>query len=596
MQSSGGSKFTKLDDQSILVGGANPGKDIYQIHARTDQTGLTAVRLQALTHASLPGGGPGRHTNSNFVLSEFELTVVSAKNPQHSQVVKFSQATAEYSQANYGIEKAIDGTTTNNNGWAVDGPTRKKPVTAIFVAAVPFGYEGGSELQFRLRHEASFGTHGVGRARISVSSAPPASLRFDGPPSDVVRIASLVATKRSTEEQAKLTSYYVAHFGKHKALREQISNLEKKKATSFPATMVMRELAKPRATHILFRGEYDKPREAVSPGTPKILPAFPVGAPRNRLGLAQWLVSPDHPLTSRVTVNRLWQQIFGIGLVKTAEDLGTQGEWPSHPELLDWLAVEFIESGWDVKALLKQILLSATYRQTSIATPQLLQRDPQNRLLARGARFRLDAEVIRDSILLAGGLLHEQLGGPSVFPYHPKGLWQEINNRPNLSRTYKQDTGNKLYRRSLYTFWKRTVPPPTMAAFDAPEREYCVVRRARTNTPLQALVMLHDPQSIEAARGLATRIMTEASDDIAEQISLGFRISLARKPNTEELQVLIPFYSQQLAEFRKTPQSAVRLLAIGESIPGANLDSAELAAWTTVARVLLNLSEFVTKE
>jgi hypothetical protein len=346
---------------------------------------------------------------------------------------------------------------------------------------------------------------------------------------------------------------------------------------------------------VLLRGEYDKPRDEVTPGTPSALPPLPPEAPLNRLGLARWLVMPDHPLTSRVAVNRFWQQLFGTGLVKTAEDFGAQGEWPSHPELLDWLAVDFVESGWDVKRLLKQVVMSQTYRQSSQVSPELAARDPDNRLLARGPRGRLDAEAIRDSALRAAGLLSEQQGGPSVFPYHPAGLWQEINNRPGYSRVYQQDTGDKLYRRSLYTFWKRTVPPPSMAAFDAPEREYCVVRRSRTNTPLQALVLLHDPQFVEAARHLGRRMLREGGGSVEQRIRYGFLLAVSRPPTDRELALVRDVLDQRLTQYRQDPQAASRLLAVGESPSAESLDPAELAAWTTVGRVLLNLSEFVTK-
>jgi hypothetical protein len=359
--------------------------------------------------------------------------------------------------------------------------------------------------------------------------------------------------------------------------------------------MVMAELPNRRRTHILYRGEYDKPRDEVSAGTPAVLPPLPDNFPRNRLGLARWLTLPEHPLTARVAVNRYWQMLFGTGIVKTAEDFGSQGEWPSHPELLDWLAVDFVESGWDIKRLVKQMVMSATYRQASVPSELLRQRDPDNRLLARGPRLRLDAEVIRDSALFASGLLSERLGGPSVFPYHPPGLWQEINNRPGYSRVYKQDSGDKLYRRSLYTFWKRTVPPPSMAAFDAPEREYCVVRRSRTNTPLQAFVMLHDPQFVEAARHLGQRMIVEGGRTADARIRHGFRLCQVRPPSELELSALQDVLTDRLRQYQADREAALSVLSVGDSPRDESIDPAELAAWTTVGRVLLNLSEFVTK-
>jgi len=358
--------------------------------------------------------------------------------------------------------------------------------------------------------------------------------------------------------------------------------------------MVMNELPTPRKTHVLIRGEYDKSGEEVQAATPSALPPMPAEFPRNRLGLAKWLVMPNHPLTARVTVNRFWQQFFGTGLVKTAADFGSQGDWPSHPELLDWLAINFVESGWDIKALVKQIVMSSTYQQSGATSEESLQQDPENRLLSRGPRLRLDAEVIRDSALFASGLLSTRVGGPSVFPYHPTGLWQEINNRPGYSRTYKQDSGEKLYRRSMYTFWKRTVPPPSMAAFDAPEREYCQISRSRTNTPLQAFVMLHDPQFVEAARHLAGRMLASADDDTV-RIREGFQRCHTRQPTPQESRVLLAELNARREQYKAAPESAEQLLAVGESEVDSSLPPAELAAWTSVARVMMNLSEFVTK-
>jgi hypothetical protein len=313
------------------------------------------------------------------------------------------------------------------------------------------------------------------------------------------------------------------------------------------------------------------------------------------LGLAQWLVQPQHPLTSRVTVNRFWQQFFGIGLVKTSEDFGVQGAQPSHPELLDWMAMDFVESGWNVKRMLKQIVLSATYQQSSRVTPEKLSTDPENRLLARGPRFRLDAEVIRDQALAVSGLLIKTIGGRSVKPYQPAGLWKPVGFGGSNTSTFVQDTGDKLFRRSMYTFWKRTVPPPSMATFDAPDRETCQVRRARTNTPLQALVLMNDVQYVEAARKFAERVMTECGANVDERATFAFRSVLNRRPNTTELQIMTNLLDEYLRQFRSDPESATKLLAAGESPRNDQLDPAELAAWSMVTHLLLNLSETVTK-
>lgn len=370
--------------------------------------------------------------------------------------------------------------------------------------------------------------------------------------------------------------------------------LEEERAidAAIPTTLIAKELAQPRETRLLIRGEYDKPGDVVPAGLPAILPPLPPGAPTNRLGLAQWLVSPEHPLTARVIVNRFWQQFFGVGLVKTAEDFGVQGERPSHPELLDWLATEFIRSGWDVKHMQRLIATSATYRQSSRVTPALFERDPENRLLARGPRFRLDAEAIRDSALALGGLLVEQVGGPSVKPYEPPGLWEAVSF--NNSQKYVPDRGPAQYRRSLYIYWKRQSPPPNLLTFDAPTREYCVVRRPRTNTPLQALVVLNDPQFVEAARALAGRMLREGGREPAERLAYGFRLVTARRPDRAELQWLGELLEAQRAAFQADPAAARAFLEVGDFRP-ADLDPVELAAWSTVANLLLNLDEALTK-
>ena len=594
MKSSGGSTLTVLEDKSVLAGGANPRKDIYEISAQTDATKITAIRLEALLHKSLPGGGPGRHSNSNFVLSEFEVTVTSKKGPTRRKVVKFTRAMADYSQTGYEIARTIDGTVAGNNGWAVDGPTRKQPVTAMFVAAAPFGYEGGTELRLRLRHEAGFATHGVGRSRFSISTDAPELLRLKGVPADIREIAGRDKARRSRAQGKRLREYFLTHHNPSQALKERIAAIEKEKAGSFPETMIMQDMARPRATHILNRGQYNEPGEAVEPGVPGIFPKMRKNE-RNRLGFAQWLVDPAHPLTARVAVNRYWQRVFGMGLVKTSEDFGIQGELPSHPELLDWLALEFIRSGWDTKQMHRLMLNSATYRQTSHVGAASYRRDPDNRLLARGPRMRLDAEEVRDAALAVSGLLVHRLGGRSVYPYQPKGLWMELNNRPGYSKEYKQGKGDDLYRRSMYTFWKRTVPSPMLKTFDAPEREFCTIRRSRTNTPLQALLLLHGPQFVEAARHLAQRMMTEGGRTSDERITYGFRLVSARKPGRDELEVLREAYKANLERYANDEAAALKLLRVGESPFDTGLKPAELAAITSLARLLLNTNEAITK-
>lgn len=373
---------------------------------------------------------------------------------------------------------------------------------------------------------------------------------------------------------------------------------EQTEASKFPQTMIMVELPQPRQTFVLDRGEYDKPLKdsPVFPGVPAAFGSFPDDLPKNRLGLGKWLVSRDQPLTARVTVNRFWQQLFGVGLVKTSEDFGSQGEYPSHPDLLDWLSAEFMETGWNVKGIMKTIVMSNTYRQTSVAEAEAIAADPENRLLARGPRFRLDAEAIRDSALSVSGLLLPTVGGPSVYPYHPEGLWLEINNRPNFSSPYPHQMDlSHHHRRTMYSFWKRTVTPPSAGILDAPSREYCVVSRSRTNTPLQAFVLMHDTQFVEAAIHLAARMIREGGNTMDEKIGLGFRLCTSRKPTSEEMNVLRTEYEARLKQYRDHPAASEKVLSVGLAPIDSSLEQSELAAMTQIARILLNLSEFITK-
>lgn len=381
----------------------------------------------------------------------------------------------------------------------------------------------------------------------------------------------------------------------------QIDEIDK----TLTAVMIMRDLPTPRQTHVLTRGQYDQPAEKVSAGTPVSLTVLPRHVPQNRLGLARWLMQPTHPLTARVAVNRWWEMLFGTGIVETAEDFGTQGALPSHPELLDWLALEFMGeqpaatgaagtgNPWNIKGLLRTIVTSATYRQSSHASPHLRERDPSNRLLGRGPRVRLPAETIRDCALAAAGSLRDRVGGPSVKPYQPPGLWEDVSVERRYS--YVPDKGEGLYRRSMYTFWRRTCPPPAMTAFDAPDREFCLMRRARTNTPLQALVLLNDPTYLEAARKLAERVLRESTAD-EDRLRQLHRLILSRSPDAVELKVLLGLHRSAVEHFRRAPAQAHKLLAIGESPPSASgVAEANLAAWTTIASVMLNLDEAITK-
>jgi hypothetical protein len=400
---------------------------------------------------------------------------------------------------------------------------------------------------------------------------------------------------RSQPEEDLLRLCYLDRFAPPEVRRAEFEllvarNTRDRYYDQLPTLMVMQE-GPHRQAHILKRGAYDAPGDAVDPATPAILPPLPVGEPRNRLALARWLVRRDHPLTARVTVNRYWQMLFGTGLVKTVEDFGSQGEWPQYPDVLDWLAAEFMDSGWNVRHLLKTIVMSGVYRQSSRVTPQLLARDPENRLLARGPRLRLPADAIRDQALAVSGLLVNRLGGPSVKPYQPAGLWQELHGGGG----YVPDRGEGLYRRSLYTYWKRTVAPPSMMNFDSPTREVCTVRETRTNTPLQALTLMNEVTYLEAARKLAER-MWHAGATPADRVRQGYRLTLAREPQDRELQIVLRSLDGFLTRFAAAPAQADAYLKTGESPRDAAIPASQLAAYASIASLLLNLDETITKE
>ncbi len=415
-------------------------------------------------------------------------------------------------------------------------------------------------------------------------------------------ILSGIGGKLTTNEEARLRDYYLRYVAspdlhtKQANLadyRKQSGKLQKEILT----TMVMDEEEKPRETFVLGRGDYRNPTDKVTPGVPAVLSPLPAGVKPDRLALARWLVDPANPLTARVTVNRYWQMYFGLGLVKSAENFGSQGEPPSNPELLDWLATEFVQLKWDVKAMQRMMLTSAAYRQSSRVTPELLEKDPENRLLARGPRFRLPAEMIRDNALAVSGLLNPAVGGTSVFPYQPAGIWEELAFGDGFSmQSYVQSHGPDLYRRSMYTFWKRTAPPAQMLVFDAPDREKCTARRLVTNTPLQALVLLNDPTYLESARVLAARAIEEAGKDPARRAAFIFEAATERRPEKREIAVLIKLARQQMAVYTKDSGAAHELLKVGEAPVDEKLNPSELAAWTTVASAVLNLDETITKE
>lgn len=415
----------------------------------------------------------------------------------------------------------------------------------------------------------------------------------------ISNIVAMPASKRTAKDVDELFAWWLlALDAKYLEVTTQLAKLQQEEvAIRSRGTIahVMNEKPEPAMAFVLNRGDYDKRKDKVMPDVPKVLPPYLSKEPRNRLGFAKWLLTPEHPLTARVTVNRFWQELFGTGIVRSSGDFGITGEQPSHPELLDWLAIEFREGGWDVKKFFKMLVMSSTYQQAAVVTPEKRERDPANRLLSRGARFRMDAEMIRDSALAISGLLVNKIGGPSVKPYQPEGVWEAVAMIGSNTRDYKRDSGENLYRRSMYTFWKRAAPPASMDILNAPNRETCTVRRERTNTPLQALVTLNDPQFVEAARVLAQTTLTKGGATTEAKLDYLAKRILARPFTAKELPIVQASLNDLMAEFKTKPEEAKKLQTVGESKTDPTLDPRMLAAWTMLTNQLMNLDEVLNK-
>ncbi len=604
--SAGNATLTKQPDGSWLASGKNPPNDTYVVTGKAEKGRLSAILLEVMPDASLPTGSLGRNSNGNFVLGgvDVELTAPDGKKTK----LALRHAEADFEQSNWSIAALAEPTKTMkkkpanapNKGWAPGGnePANRVPRKALFVVT-PTLVAADSVLTVRLRHDA-LADHNIGRFRLSTSGAEPAVLSVK-PAAETGELRTLLAKAqgaRNDSERKRLAQLFAespAH--PHATLRTQLAAArEELKAIQDKglAVMVMKELPKPRDAFVLLRGEYDKIGPKVERALFRALPPMPPGEPNNRLGLARWLVNGKHPLTGRVWVNRAWERFFGIGLVKTSENFGSQAEWPSNPELLDWLAVEFVDRKWDMKAMHKLILSSSAYRRSAAVTPEMLEKDPDNRLVARGPRFRLPAEVIRDQSLWTSGLLVDKRGGPSVKPYMPEAVWDETSVYGDM-RNYKADKGEGLYRRSLYTIWKRTAAPPSMLLFDSPGREVCTVKRSRSNTPMQALSLLNETTYVEAARKLAELTLRQGGDTDA-RLAWMFRRVLRRDASSEELAVLRKGLDRRLATYAADPSLAPKLLGNGMSPVPADLDRSQLAAWSVTANSLLNLDETVTRE
>ncbi len=576
-----GTKFDRFPDGSWIPKGDNSTKNVYVIQAPSPLKRITALRLELMTDATLPRNGPGRSPIGGLFLSEVLLEINGQKH-------QFSEATSDFSRLLFPIRHTIDGDTST--AWDIDaGPgIRNQDRKAVFVLKQPLELKQGENLTISLVQKQQESIN-IGRFRLSVTDS--VAPKADPVPVAVRRLLARPAKERTAAEKRQIFSAWRDTVAEWAEANEKIAELWR----DWPygtTTLALRSRPEPRETRIFRRGDWKRPGELVEPATPQALPPMADGTPRNRLGLAKWIVDRGNPLTARVIVNRVWQQYFGAGLVTTPEDFGTRCEQPSHPELLDWLAVEFMEKGWSIKDLHRLIVNSATYRQSSKVTPRLLEADPTNRWLARMPRIRVESEIIRDIALASGGLLSRKIGGPSVYPPIPDGVLVISYG----GAKWETSTGEDRYRRGMYTFWKRSVPYPGMLVFDMPNGDQSCTRRTRSNTPLQALTTLNDTVFMEAAQGLGLRIWRDGGTTDAARLTYGFRLCTGRKPNAFELQQLTAFLHQQRPAFAGRTASSVYVAAADlNQLPGdVNLE--EVAPWTMVARLLLNLDETITRE
>jgi hypothetical protein len=577
-----------LADHSVLLrnndNAAAPARDTYTITAHSSLAGITGFKLEALRDPSLPGGGPGRGSakRANFILTDFKVCALEAG--QTSAVpVKFVGARASFEPKNFEIRKALDD--DPKSGWGIQ-PRFSEDHWAVFETDHPLGSTNGATFTFVLKQDYGGGRM-IGRVRLSAVIGNAHEKDF---PAGIAEILALPRVKRAQVQQDDLAEFYFDTLPEIQKLKSRKRKLaEELKNTKPPETLVMEEMSSPRPTSIFIRGNFQTKGDPVQPDVPAALPAL--DGPRNRLGLARWLVSTNNPLVARVTVNRWWAEIFGRGIVGTPGDFGVKGDSPTHPQLLDWLAREFMDSGWSRKHILRLIVTSATYRQSPALTPELRERDDQNNLYARGPRFRMDAEMIRDNALAISGLLSLNMGGPPVHPYQPADIWGSKVGGTQV--TYEISPGEDRHRRGIYTVWKRTSPYPSFITFDAANRITCVVNRPHSNTPLQALTLLDDPVYVESAQWLAARVLREnAGASVENKIRRAFELCLARPPRETELRALLNLYQKQIEAASIDPE-AKRLLP--EAFRAGGVDPAEFSAWYSVASALLNLDETITK-
>jgi hypothetical protein len=603
LTSAEGVTLTAKDDGSILASGKNPATDTYTLVVKNPPQGITAFRLEVLPDDSLPKKGPGRAGNGNFVLSEFAVTQVLGDTID--EAVPLQNATATYEQTGgagdnpYGkwaVAAAIDNDAKGKTwGWAVMERVGQ-PHVAVFETVKDLAGGAGSSLTISLRQNLDNPQHTIGRFRLSAATAPRPVKASDAPPANIAALLAVAADQRNDAQKNELAAYYRSISPQLDPARKQLAESEaarKALDARIPSTLVTASAA-PRMVRILKRGNWmDDSGEEVTPAYPAILSkSFESPTRLNRVDLAKWIVSPDNPLTARVFANRIWKLLFGAGLSRKLDDLGAQGDWPSHPLLLDHLATQFMESGWDVKQLIKSIVMSSTYRQSSLVSRGLREADPYNRWLARQGRFRLDAELVRDNALSISGLLVTKLGGPSVKPYQPPGYFAYLN---FPTREWQNDSGENLYRRGLYTHWQRQYLHPSLLAFDAPNREECTADRARSNTPLQSLVLLNDPSYVEAARAFAENILRSGHSSTRDRLDWAFHRAVSRAIKPSETDVLERLLQSHFDEYKSEGSATGDILAVGAKPVPADLDKVELAAWTSVSRVILNLHETLTR-
>ena len=609
-------KYEEQSDHSLLGGGDIKPYGVTHVWIDTMLTNITGFRLEALLHPNLPYGGPGLTARGSFLVRELTCEAYAIEQPMVTNRIKFRRALASAEAPGFSATNMIDGN-TDKGGWtACAVPVeRNQEARAVFECEEPIeSYPGGTRLKISLYQKHSTGEgwqiipdkdtgldcHTLGRFRLSATTAS-TPLQADPLTSVQRRLLATPASERTKEQQRELFNVFrrveSAMAAQSKAISDSWTNW-----VYAPTTLALSPRAEPRVTHLFKRGDWQKPGERVESDVPKALHPWPAGAPRNRLGLAQWIVDQRSPTTARVIVNRVWQSYFGQGLVTTPEDFGTRVEAPSHPELLDWLACEFMEPQsragvspalpWSFKHLHRLIATSATYRQSSRSTPALLARDPYNRLLARAPRFRVESEVVQDIALFASGLLNLKLGGPSVRPPIPSSVADQVYGGFN----WPESTGEDRYRRGLYTFWKRALPFPTMTAFDAPAADSSCTRRVRSNTPLQALATLNEKTFVEAAQAMGLRVMQEGGADNASRARYAFRLCTGRAPTESELKPLLKFWDEQYRYFEDRSAAALKVALINATNVPPEVNIHKVAAWAMVSRAILNLDETLTRQ